>query len=266
VAYDRFRQRLVLFGGKGSAALADTWEWDGAAWLERQPTTAPPARQFHTMAWDETRRSVVLFGGVDSAGLALGDTWSWDGTNWLQASSATSPPAGTWPMAWDPVHHGVVLVATQQTWDWDGSSWLQRAPSPSSSLSWEGGLAWDEVRQRVLLYRMESVFYSPTQSWEWDGAGWLQQTAAPPALRFLQGIAGDSDRQRVVLFGGGGLLLSVYDPETWEWDGTAWWQRAPTSTPPVHFPGGTSSCWMAYDEARQRMTLFDGVNTWQLLP
>jgi len=34
VAYDRLRQRLVLFGGgtTGDALLGDTWEFDGVTW------------------------------------------------------------------------------------------------------------------------------------------------------------------------------------------------------------------------------------------
>lgn len=267
VAYDRFRQRFVLFGGKGIAALADTWEWDGAAWQLRVPATSPPPRFFHTMVWDELRRRVVLFGGDDAAGLPLADTWSWDGTSWLLASSATSPPAGTWPMTWDSVHQRVVLVTTQETWEWDGSSWSQRAPFPSPSPSWVGALAWDGARQQVLWYGMDSLFYSQMQSWEWDGVAWLQQPVLSPAVRFIEGMAWDTDRRRVVLFGGGESFFGNYGPETWEWDGTAWWQRAPTTSPPVYFPGGTGLLdWMAYDEARRRMTLFDGVNLWQLLP
>ena len=38
MAYDSKRQRIVVFGGlrlfAGGALLADTWEWDGAAWTE----------------------------------------------------------------------------------------------------------------------------------------------------------------------------------------------------------------------------------------
>jgi hypothetical protein len=36
MAYDRSRERVVLFGGfgKDSALLGDTWEWDGTRWLK----------------------------------------------------------------------------------------------------------------------------------------------------------------------------------------------------------------------------------------
>ena len=36
MAYDRSRGRLVLVGGygRGSAPLADPWEWDGWRWME----------------------------------------------------------------------------------------------------------------------------------------------------------------------------------------------------------------------------------------
>ena len=52
MAYDSARQRIVLFGGLAAHSLqsgerADTWEWNGAAWIERQTPTRPPARAGH---------------------------------------------------------------------------------------------------------------------------------------------------------------------------------------------------------------------------
>jgi len=42
MAYDAARARVVLFGGREQFPLtgvfADTWEWDGSAWLQRQVT------------------------------------------------------------------------------------------------------------------------------------------------------------------------------------------------------------------------------------
>ena len=39
LAFDRTRQRTLLFGGRCSSYFADTWEWDGATWTERTPGT-----------------------------------------------------------------------------------------------------------------------------------------------------------------------------------------------------------------------------------
>ncbi len=66
--------QVLLFGGSDrNAALADTWVWDGRRWNLRRPSSAPPARSNHAMAYDSHRRRTVLFGGLGDNGV-LGDT------------------------------------------------------------------------------------------------------------------------------------------------------------------------------------------------
>jgi hypothetical protein len=97
MAYDAARQRVVLFGGYG---LADTWEWDGTTWVQRNPVTNPGWRRYHAMAYHEARRRVVLTGDF-----LAGDTWEWDGTDWQQVSSR----GGMGAMAYDAARQRVVL-------------------------------------------------------------------------------------------------------------------------------------------------------------
>ena len=59
-----------------SSSRGDTWEWDGTAWTQRSPASAPSPQQGHAMAYDAARGRVVLFGGHDS--FRRGDTWEWD--------------------------------------------------------------------------------------------------------------------------------------------------------------------------------------------
>ena len=60
----------------------------------------------------------------------------------------------------------------------------------------------------------------------------------------------DSEREKVVLFGGAQLGQMMSD--TWEWDGTRWIQAA-TQGPTARFPAG-----FAYDAAREVVLLFGG--------
>ena len=71
MAYDASRQRVVMFGGKGSSSspLSDTWEWDGKVWTQIKPTTSPTGRLGHAMTYDASRQRVVLFGGMGDSGL-----------------------------------------------------------------------------------------------------------------------------------------------------------------------------------------------------
>ena len=84
MAYDGARGRVVLLGGYGqsSGVLADTWEWDGSAWVQRAPAASPPARKDHALAYDGARGRVVLFGGRATPGCS--PNVGWDGANWVQ--------------------------------------------------------------------------------------------------------------------------------------------------------------------------------------
>ncbi|MBK8099381.1 MAG: hypothetical protein IPK26_19915 [Planctomycetes bacterium] len=67
--YDPARERVVLFGGFAGAYVADTWEHDGTAWLQRTPATPPPARGFAAMAWDGNLERMLLVGGETGGGV-----------------------------------------------------------------------------------------------------------------------------------------------------------------------------------------------------
>jgi hypothetical protein len=84
VAYDAALQRVVLFGGlgpNGSPFYNDTWEWDGANWVQQFPATSPPSRYLHAMAYDGARTQIVVFGGFTGISSITGwftsDTWVW---------------------------------------------------------------------------------------------------------------------------------------------------------------------------------------------
>jgi len=105
-------------------------------WTQQMPATSPSPRDTLALVYDSVRNNVVLFGGVDSNGSALGDTWTWNGTNWTQASPQTKPPARfEHAMAYDTMHQQSVLFGGQtpqllnDTWVWDGSKWAQITPN-----------------------------------------------------------------------------------------------------------------------------------------
>lgn len=90
MAYDRARERVVLFGGVGASAGAevnfdDTWEWTGAAWVKLTPVgPSPPA--------GSARRAVYLDAAARVAVIDdTGDTWTWDGTSWTHLAFAELP-------------------------------------------------------------------------------------------------------------------------------------------------------------------------------
>jgi VCBS repeat protein/HYDIN/CFA65/VesB family protein/thrombospondin type 3 repeat protein len=74
---------------------------------------------------------------------------------------------------------------------------------------------------------------------------------ASPSARNGAGMAYDSARGRVVLFGGNGSDGLLAD--TWEWDGSLWLRRTTAVSPPARNRPG-----MAYDSVRERVVLFGG--------
>jgi hypothetical protein len=83
MAYDSESDRSILFGGMvypRIKLLNDTWAYDfnTDTWTEMQPSTSPPVRNYHAMAYDTQADRVILFGGSDSRDKGIPDTWAYD--------------------------------------------------------------------------------------------------------------------------------------------------------------------------------------------
>jgi len=224
MAYDRNRNRLVLFGGlTASGASGETWEWDGQDWTQVSET-GPQARVLHAMAFDSSKNVVTLFGGqlqaADPAQQAiLNDTWEWNGQDWTQQED-TGPNRCAHAMAYDDTRKRLVLFGgidaqSQEhgdTWEWDGATWTQRTdfgpPACSNpSLVFTGA--------ECVLFGGTHSGVNQKQTWTWDGTHWTARQDIGPSARTGDATAFDSVRQRVVLFGG---LDQTQSPlgDTWE--------------------------------------------------
>lgn len=134
-----------------------------------------------------------------------------------------------------------------------GAAWTQLTPGrPPFALV--GGFAYDTALDKAVYFgglNVDSFTYS-TDMWAFDGVGWSQipkQAVWPSARDFVQMVY-DSDRNRIVLFGGFDGSRGLND--TWEWDGSRWTQVAVSG--PTTLYGGA----MVYDSARKRTLLFSG--------
>jgi MYXO-CTERM domain-containing protein len=200
--------KTYVFGGQDSTGqmLDDLWEWDESAWLEVKGDVRPAARGDTAMAYDPSRKSLILFGGTSEPGVvpgggylagdtpALGDTWEWQsGTRqWNQLHPMASPgDLFGHGMVTDMGHAKVLLFrdANNAVWEWDGSktTWTNRTPvplsvapdsdSPGYVLATAPYLTFDEGLQKIFLFGGASS-WSGTKSnsvfWEWDSvaAGW----------------------------------------------------------------------------------------------
>ena len=268
-AYDSARGRLVVFSGNIASGqyAQDLWEWDGSVWQNVTPASGalPGGRVRHTMAYDSIRGVTVIFGGISATNLREQDVWEWDGATLKNATPASGNPIGReqHAMAYDPVRGQVVVFGGQETyvsgtttvndtWLWNGTSWVGQTPAGSPSARTDALMAFDLVHGVTIMYGT-----GEQDIWEWDGLAWTQVTpiAAPPApsARWGAGIAYDSTRHVVVLFGGSGALQDV-----WEWNGHSWSNKTPASgSQPAgrYYPG------MVYDSSTQVTLVFGGANS-----
>ena len=129
-----------------------------------------------------------------------------------------------------------------------GVFWTQRLHfGPTSRM--DHAMAYDAVRQRVVLFGGADTGGSLGDTWVWDGTFWTQVADTGPLARSGHAMAYDSARRQVVLFGGGPGLV-----DTWVWDGVAWTQVAETG------PSARRDHAMVGDEARGRIVLFGGTD------
>lgn len=270
-AFDTNRGRLVTFGGWPAVGNAlFTYEWDGVRWL-RAATLGPPIREGHAMTFDAGTGEVILFGGSPPGGLGfspppLDDTWSWDGTSWTQL--ADGGPAGRerHAMAYDTARGEIVLfgglhsdnenfIVFGDTWVWDGATWTQ-VSSTGPSPRYDVAMAYDEERERVVLYGGADGSDMLGDTWEWDGQTWVQVSTVGPPCRASHMMTYDADRQRTVVFGGAAPCVNfpfiADQQDTWEWDGVTWQQVA--NFGPFKRRGGA----MVYDSVNHVSLLFAG--------
>ncbi len=268
VAFDLVRGTFLSVGGTvrgpgpaGNTFLLQNPYSSAALWVPVVSTSQPSLRLQPHLTTDLNRRRIVLFGGRDPSGLALGDTWEWNGFQWAQLQPALAP-SSRWAggLAFDPgrqvtvLHGGTDGITTfADTWEWQGAQWVQRA---NSARSWQGHhLFFDPQHNKVIAWRGGLI--AGWQSMEaWDGATWSDLFTSPWP-RNNPAHCNDSVRGRLVVFGG--LKDRAESDETWEWDGLQWFLRQPQTRPPARRGAA-----MGYDPQRQRTVLCGGYNNYPI--
>jgi hypothetical protein len=283
--------KMYIFGGLGDTMLLvpldDFWEWDGTTWVEIQGDVRPSARYGAAMAYDPYRKSLILFGGVNTYGSGVADTWEWNSSTrqWSQLHPASSPAGGSF-MVTDSQRAKILLLGgftdgadtypipgapgspdASSIWEWDGSkgTWTNRTPVPITGAA-SGqpflSMSFDEGREKLFLFDTSSTSGGSTGSsvfWEWDpiSAGWTKRDTGDIVPFSTSGalvplVAYDSQRRRQVLATWPG---KDEDMKTFELD-----TAAPTLYQRDLSPGISARTFeaMAYDSVRSVMVLFGG--------
>jgi hypothetical protein len=188
---------------------------DQFTWVRKAQNTNF-SRWSHAGAFDAHRGVFVIFGGTLDERKFYADTLEFDGQNLKLVETSQSPPARyKHRIVYDSNRNVIVLF---------------------------GGTSQDYARGNYLY-----------DTWEYDGANWKEiETAHSPTPRGGFGMAYDSCRNKVVLFGGYSDV--PYDSDTWEYDGNDWTEVQSINVPPPV----RSETAMAFDSSRCRSVLFGG--------
>jgi len=254
MVYDAARHNYVLFGGWTVTGPSDeTWTFDGSKWTLQSPEHKPGARRGAAMAFDLTRKVVVMYGGLVSdagEGHAGHDTWTWDGADWSPVLLDGDPGLREGArMASAP--DGVILYGgrTDNTyyfddaWKFDGTSWSVLAEdgptSPPARAS--AAVAWDPKEQALFVFGGigANVAAGPgaqgiplRDAWLLTRPGWASVQPGPPRTTFTGAIWSAADDRIEVIFG-----MACPNPvnDSWEWDPAAGWSHVSASPVPARW-------------------------------
>ncbi len=254
VAYDAAGRRLLLFGGQDAQTRNDLWSFslDTQQWTELSPSgDKPPARFGHTVIYDPARRRLVVFGG--QAGGFFSDVWAYEcETNaWRQLAPDNAGPSKRYghSAVYDPVADRMVIShgftdtgRFDDTWAFDlgANRWRNLTPAGTRPLRrCLHDAVYDDRNRQMLLFGGCASGFGPCpldDLWAFDlnTHQWSQKSGSPrPAARQWYGMAFDSRRGRLVLFGGAGPGGALND--TWEYDPAAnvWSQASPRGEAPA---------------------------------
>jgi len=166
------------------------------------------------VTYDAATRTVVLFGGIDSAQNVLADTWSWDGTTktWTQHRPQVSPSARRAPLGYDEAAKEVVLFGGDDpnhgryfadTWTWDGTNWTQQFPPIAPPARGLASTVYDRTLQLLVLFGGATAKSFFADTWTWDGTFWVKRKPhTVPPDRYAAAMSYDDVAHDVVLFGG----------------------------------------------------------------
>lgn len=269
LVYDEQRQQVLLAGGSsprdGGSRFEffdDLWAFDGREW-QRLGQAGAPLSGFG-MAFDSAERRVVAVGGYDGRGsLALHRVLRDDR---LETVADAAPPAAAEPgLSYERKRGQLLLFGGSSgrgqllgdTWTFKDGRW-SRLDLPSPPARQATALIYVPSIGASLLFGGMDAGKPPValgDTWLFDGDAWRElRPERSPSARHSSGIAYDSKRKRILLFGG--LGADGFLGDTWAFDGQHW-TELDAKGPPARAMG-----YLAYDVKRDRVVLFGGRSGW----
>jgi hypothetical protein len=205
------------------------WEWSGEEWTQVNDVLTGQG----TTVFDDRSQQILRVTFLADSPCV---TWAWADSAWTQIDAKGPPTRNYFELVSDRARGVVVLVGgallvrdgqtggftmepVRDTWIWDGH-WKvvsDMGPSPRTNMS----VAYDRARGRTILLGGATTDINPkdpyvNDTWEWDGALWRQIQNMGPSRRGSASMTHDPNRNRTILFGGGGPDESWF-ADTWEY-------------------------------------------------
>ncbi|MBL8719251.1 MAG: hypothetical protein JNL79_24915 [Myxococcales bacterium] len=208
-ALGRVKGKMVIVSPGGS------FEWTGAAWTLRAPTSTAPPSTFATLVSYSvtTYGDAIAFFGGRSVGGALDTLVQFGDKGWNQPANRAGPPGRGFASLATLGDRAVLFggwggTVLNDTWEFDGKAWVEKKPAVSPSPRYRAAFA--EAGDKAVLFG-GTVADVSNETWLWDHTTWKQVTpSTPPA----------EDRPRLARVGSTTVLLA--GTEAFTWSGTAW--------------------------------------------
>lgn len=259
----------LLISSVGSLVVAAD-----SRWTAMSPTTEPPVRVGHDMAYDSESDRVILFGGETSPGsnVLYNDTWAYDlnSDTWTNRNPTARPQTRfAHAMAYDTDSDRVILFGgwtgttqSNETWayDYNTNTWTNVAPATSPATVVFVEMAYDAESDRSILFgggadRDGGGLSNETWAYDYDSNTWTRTNpSTSPAARGSHGMTYDPASDRVILFGGRNSIQDFGDTWAYDFNSDTWTRMDPETS-----PSARHGLAMAHDAGSGGVVLFGGV-------
>ena len=223
--YDKKNNRLVLFGGSKvlfgkepdpQNLLNDTWQFRNNRWEKLITNDAPSARAEAPMEYDESRETIVLFGGYyiqNGEYIKLGDTWEFHDNDWHLTSTVGPSERHGVSMAYDAEDKSIVLFGGStidkqygeykgETWKWKGEEWNKLDIEQPTGI-FNASMVYDKEQRELIRFGGWNGKSRINETWSFRNNKWNKlDIDNNPTPRNHSNMAYDEKNKRIILFGG----------------------------------------------------------------
>ena len=254
MAYDRDRDRVVLYGGyhyatdgKTLVPLTDTWEYDGDNWsrvADNGPVLTKPL-----LVFDAVRHETLMLGTNADAAVQM-YRWNPGASRWDAVTPALLPPCVADAQLVYQAHNQRPIVAggicsgvgvNEEPYEWDGANWV-KIVSPKFATTIrkiDAAMTYDTVAKQVVRFGGQNPVSGIHDSFTgtYRNRLWHQATSlANPRARSMPLFRRDPDRELVWMYGGlneysSGQFVEYLD-ELWSYRNGTWTLLRGDSTAP----------------------------------